>query len=85
MLSSTIHKLLHFFLAVITSSMRFNKTFHRVCSRPRIIAYKIKMLSVKYIYKNHLINNGCNKKIPIIRFACETNRMVPLVCMVTEP
>jgi len=61
-LSSTIHELLHFFLAVITSPMCFNKTFHRVCSRPRIIAYKIKMLSVKYIYKSHLINNGYNKK-----------------------
>ena len=54
-------------------------------SRPRIINCKKKILSVKYIYKKQLLKNGCNKKNHIIRFACKTNGMKPLVCVVTEP
>ena len=69
------------------SSLRLcvsTKTFIGFGLRPRTVACKIKILSVKYIYQKHLIKNGCNKKNPTIRFACEMNRMELPLCVVTE-
>jgi hypothetical protein len=52
----------------------------------RIIACKIKILSVKYIYKKtNNKENQCNTKNPTIFFACETKGTWPLMCVVTEP
>jgi hypothetical protein len=61
------------------------KSFIKLSSRPRTVAYNKKILLVKYIYKKQLIKNmDVIKKNLTIRFTCETNIMEPQACVVME-
>jgi len=53
-------------------------------SHPRIVACKIKMFSVKYIYKKTTFKMDVIKKNLTMCFAIKTNGMEPLVCVVTK-
>ena len=60
------------------------KSSIRLGSRPRVVACKIKMLLVKYIYKKQQIKKvDVIKKNLTIHFVSEMNEV--LVCVVTEP
>jgi hypothetical protein len=71
------------------SSLRMcisTKSFIRLGSYPKAVVSKIKILSVKYIYKKQLIKKmDVIKKNLIIGFACETNETEWPMWVVTEP
>jgi hypothetical protein len=57
-----------------------------LCSHPKAVVNKIKILSIKYIYKKKLIKKmDVIKKNLTIGFACETNGTEWPMWVVTEP
>jgi hypothetical protein len=74
MLSLIINKLLHPFLAIITSHMYFNKKVQE------------SLLEIKKCCHLNIFikKNRFNKKNITIRFTCETNRTKMSVCVVME-
>jgi hypothetical protein len=86
LLDSAIHKLRPPFMYVLIHMWVLIKSFIDLRSRLSILAYKRKLLLVKHFHIMQQFKKIYHiKQNLIICFACEMNRIDPLVCVVMEP